>query len=363
LPSIVEPVAFHQKQEGGQVIRSLEIDNFRCFRSSRLDDIRRFNILTGVNGSGKTAFLESIFVAGGGSPEIYLRTNAWRGKDIIGVTPATLLPLFEDFFYQFDSTAGLRIRFRESSGDEREVRIAVSPSGVIKLPFDSKAAEVSLSRDLKFTWKTPKGTIDSKVEVGPEGLRIPQPEDVFTIAFLNQLTAGGAKDNADRWSSLAEKNMEGPVQAAVSRVFPQVEGLTVLTPQGVGMIHASVRGVARKVPLGLVSAGVNKFVSMLVSIAWAAHGVVLIDEIENGLYHKLFPQIWKEVSEFARENKTQLFAATHRKEFLEAIAPVVDEGDKDYSLLRMEKQNGEVRISRFAGRQFAGAIERGFEIR
>jgi AAA15 family ATPase/GTPase len=350
--------------EGYQVIRSLEIDNFRCFKSAHLDDVRRFNILTGENGSGKTALLESIFIAGGGSAEIYLRVNAWRGQDLIGVAPA-LLPLFEDFFYQFDSRAGLRIKLNDSSGDQREVRIALAPTEVISLPFEHKSSEASASRDLKFIWKTPKGTIDSRIEIEAGKLRIaqPQPEDTFPIAFLNQMTLGGAKENADRFSIISSKNKEGLIEATVNRIFPQVTGLSVLTSVGLGTIHASIRGVSRKIPIGLVSSGVNKFVAILCAIAWAEHGIVLIDEIENGMYYKVLPQMWREITNFARENKTQIFAATHSKEFLEAIAPFAQADDKDHSLLHLEKENGEARITGFRGKEFAGAIKSGFEVR
>ena len=177
------------------------------------------------------------------------------------------------------------------------------------------------------------------------------------------MTDGGAKDNADRFSIVSGKNMERPVEDAVNRVFPQVTGLTVLTSVGLGTIHASIRGVARKIPIGLVSSGVNKFVAILISIAWASHGIVLIDEIENGLYYKLFPQMWDEISKFATANKTQIFAATHSREFLEAITPAVDNDAKNYSLLHLEKLNGEARVNSFDGRKFTSAIKSGFEVR
>ena len=67
-----------------QMIRDLEIDNFRCFSHVMVPDIRRFTVITGESGSGKTALLESMFVASGGSPEIYLRTEAWRGEGKAG---------------------------------------------------------------------------------------------------------------------------------------------------------------------------------------------------------------------------------------------------------------------------------------
>src|SRR5689334_11148037 len=73
------------QNEGYQVIRSLEVVNFRCFKSLRLDDVRRFSFITGANASGKIALLESLFISGGNDFEIYIRTDAWRGREAIPV--------------------------------------------------------------------------------------------------------------------------------------------------------------------------------------------------------------------------------------------------------------------------------------
>jgi AAA15 family ATPase/GTPase len=349
--------------EGCQVIRSLEVNNFRCFKSASFPDLRRLNIVTGKNGSGKTALLESLFVVGGGSAEIYIRTNIFRGRDFIGFTPDSVMPIFEDFFYNFDPTDGMRIVFKDSNGDEREVRIVVGSKETINLPFDRKASEATASRDLRFIWKSPKGQTDSVVEVTKDGLRINQPTDVFPMVFLNQMTVGSPKDNADRWSVISAKNQEHPVEEAVRKLFPAVLGLSVLSSAGTPAVHVLVKGLDRKIPAGLLSAGVNKFISILVAISFAANGAVLIDEIENGLYYKTHRGMWEAIAEFAVANKTQIFATTHSKEFLEAIAPIVESDEKNHSFLRLEKENGQVKIESFAGKEYAGAVKSGFEVR
>ena len=66
---------------GFQMIDSLSIKNFRLFKDVKVDGCRRINILVGENGSGKTALLEALFLAAGVSPELALRTRAWRGVD------------------------------------------------------------------------------------------------------------------------------------------------------------------------------------------------------------------------------------------------------------------------------------------
>jgi predicted ATPase len=162
---------------------------------------------------------------------------------------------------------------------------------------------------------------------------------------------------------LSARNAEEPITAAVARIFPEVKGLSVLSPGGNPSIYAEVRGLNRKIPAGLLSAGVNKLIVILVAIESWRRGVVLIDEIENGLYYKIDQAIWAAISDFAIENETQLFVTTHSKEFLEAVAPLANQGDKKYSLFRIERDNGEARVEEFGGREFAGAVERGFEVR
>jgi AAA15 family ATPase/GTPase len=172
-----------------------------------------------------------------------------------------------------------------------------------------------------------------------------------------------ARETAARWSTLSARNAEEPITTAVAKLFPEVKGLSVLSPGGVPSIHAEVKGLNRKIPVGLLSAGVNKLIVLLVTIASLPGGVVLIDEIENGLYYKIENPMWTAIADFAVQNDTQLIVTTHSKEFLEAVAPLANWDDKSYTLLRMERENGEVRVQNFGGKEFAGAVERGFEVR
>ena len=45
------------------MITKLRISNFRCFKSLRLEGLRRLNLIIGLNASGKTALLEALAYA------------------------------------------------------------------------------------------------------------------------------------------------------------------------------------------------------------------------------------------------------------------------------------------------------------
>ena len=44
------------------MIENVKIDNFRCFSELEITDLKRFNIIVGENASGKSAFLESLYL-------------------------------------------------------------------------------------------------------------------------------------------------------------------------------------------------------------------------------------------------------------------------------------------------------------
>jgi len=138
-------------RENYLMIRSLDIENFRCFKKVHLGNVRRFTFITGSNGSGKTAFLESLFITGGRDFGIYLRTNAWRGREKYPIpkNPSDIIPLIEDYFHQFNVTTGISVRFIDQYSGEREVRVVAAPQDTLTLPFDIDISEAAPSTNLK----------------------------------------------------------------------------------------------------------------------------------------------------------------------------------------------------------------------
>lgn len=347
-----------------QMIRSLHIENFRCFASARTGNIRRFTIVTGENGSGKTALLEALFVSAGGSQEICLRAGAWRGNElIIANTPSSASSVFEDLFHKFNVGAGLKISFEDTRKNRREIQI-IADEEVVNIPFDSKLSESSLlSTGLRFYWKTPDGDFEPQIEVTPKAIRVSKVVNPYPMIMLNQLTFQSPVENAQRYSDLSTKNQEKAVIETLQGIFPQVEDLSIQVKGNSPILFAKVKGVDRKMPLGLVSAGIHKFLAILLAITSTPHGAVLIDEVENGLYYKLLTPMWEMLMKHCIENKCQLIVTTHSKEFLDSLAPLIARNEQDFSLLRTEWKNGEATISSFSGKEFAAAIESGFEVR
>ncbi|WP_448573154.1 AAA family ATPase [Trichothermofontia sp.] len=68
------------------VLRSIEIQNFRCFDSLKASGFERLNLISGKNNIGKTALLEAIFLNSAPRPDtIFLLRQVRREPEVLKV--------------------------------------------------------------------------------------------------------------------------------------------------------------------------------------------------------------------------------------------------------------------------------------
>ncbi|MGQ9778739.1 MAG: AAA family ATPase [Bacillota bacterium] len=144
------------------------------------------------------------------------------------------------------------------------------------------------------------------------GLRtvpIPPPPP-FPAFFLTARTRIPLQEDAERFGRLELVGRQEALLKALQVIEPRLCRLAVVVAGGVPIIHGDI-GLERLVPLPIMGEGMTRFASLVLAMANAPNGVVLIDEIENGLHHTILPQVWRAIGETARDFNTQVFATTH----------------------------------------------------
>ena len=141
-------------------------------------------------------------------------------------------------------------------------------------------------------------------------------------------------------------------------VFPEVGDITVENNAGVWMIYISAPYIgSQMIPMALHSAGLDRFVAILLGIASAPKGIVLVDQLENGLYYETLPAVWKAIHRFANEYKTQVFVTTHSSECLQAAGGAIHSVPSDFALVRANLDDqGERWLDTFSGDKLDGAF-------
>jgi len=77
-------------------------------------------------------------------------------------------------------------------------------------------------------------------------------------------------------------------------------------------------------------------------LACAKDGILLVDEIENGIHWTVLPEVWIFILKVAKRLNVQVFATTHSNDCLKAFHQATKE-DKDMEgvAVRIEKKEAE----------------------
>ena len=344
------------------MIDSVRIRRFRCFESAEASGLGRINLVVGDNRSGKTAFLEALYLTCGNSPENHMKVRGWRGfgETLIKLSSSDVSSgaLWRDLFFRFDTSAVASIDM--SGSPSRSLSIALEERATISVPV--KGADVLAP--VVFTWKDAK---DKPLKSVPrftekEGLLLPIVAVGIQGAMLGPVSA---RELARLFSDLDKRNMAKPVVEALRTQFPEIETVSVQIEEAVGqLLYAQIRSMPAKIPLPFVSAGINRLFAMLLNIETYPRGAVFIDEVENGIYFRRLPEMWRSLDEASRRQGTQLFVSTHSQETLNSLLSIIKGHESDFRLIRITRDDdGRSRIRVVKGIDFEAALEERVEVR
>ena len=118
-------------------------------------------------------------------------------------------------------------------------------------------------------------------------------------------------------------------------------------------------GLPELVPLNVMGEGMVRVARLVLSIAKSPKGVVLVDEIENGIHHSAMEKVWAAVSRAANEYDTQVFATTHSLECVHAAHQAIPEGLR---LHRLQPDTGRTSVA-YGTDEIEAAVRHNVEVR
>lgn len=362
---------------------SFAVRDFRCFTELKIGPLDRVNLVAGRNDVGKTALLEACWLHHGPNvPDLARRVNAFRGLSEIDMNEP-FLELFRD--YAPGSAAEVRSTGTWSN-KPRILRIYREEPQTVEIPVDEASSGRSASDRTSLTvrrsryqllfeytdendkvskswgWPLQRQVSSDLVELGllshQESLG-DRPSGIF----LPALHRPGGKEDIDRFSAIEVAQGQEAVTGILSKIDPRIRRLAVIVVNGTPIIHADI-GIRRLIPVPLIGAGACRLLSIALAIASAQDGIVLVDEIENGLYHGVMVDVWKGIVAFARQYNVQLFATTHSAECIRAAhSAFAGDTEHDFRLHRLECAKGGIRAVTYTEETLSAALEAGLEIR
>jgi predicted ATPase len=349
------------------MIESIEINSFRCFKKLGVQRCAPINVVVGDNGAGKTALLEAIFLALCTNPQKGALLRQWRGNDpqFSGAADAIIEALYAELFHKLDFSQVPEVRLRGKGPATRSLRI-MRRRGAVRIPSGAKSAEeTEILSPIVFEWTdVKKKKHRAGVKVTSQGIEFESTGEVLPTYFFYAAQAPiVARENADRFTDLRRTRRDRDFVRLFTDVFDWVDDISVESSVGTPVLSASVRGPNLVLPLTAVSGGVNRMAAILLAIAHRPEGIVLVDEVENGVFFTKYLPFTRAIVRFAREYGCQLFLSTHSQEWLRAFAEAAGPEVADIALWRIERTEKGPAVTQFSGSTFKAGIELGAEVR
>ena len=361
------------------MFQQVRIKHFRLFGDLEIDRLSRINLLGGRNNSGKTTALEALFLlSGGGNPELALRISLFRGikeaKGSENVVPATY---WKPLFSEFDMHSPIEIDGEHSRLGTLALTIALERQNIIELLKPNAEEDVADPWVLKTSCtRTPKararhGKIRQRgrkvqargsIRVTGQGLEIEAPESVspFQAVFVSS-RIGSLQEDAARLGRLRTQKQGDLLTKALRIVEPRLQGVEDNSASGTPMIWGDI-GLRELVPLSAMGEGMTRVSRLVLAISSARGGVVLMDEIENGIHHSIMSKVWEVVAEAAKLFDTQVFATTHSFECFQAAHEALSSDEWRYYRLDRNK-DGASHCMTFDPEDVETAVRHGMEVR
>jgi predicted ATPase len=354
------------------MIKTLEIKNFRCFKDLYLREFKRFNLIVGDSGSGKTALLEAIFLAGAANPEIWMRLRQWRGASAafrLTGTRASYESLFRDIFHNFEKRRPVRIEFSDYKTQLRSLKISYpsqdkySTRMISEFPNGVSDENTTTFEPIVFAWKSKGKEQKARVDLKEGKMLFKGFNSIYPVWFSSPLI-NEAQLIAQLFSELSLKNKVGPLLAAIKELYPELQDIGIESIAGDLALCASTPSLREKIPIGTISSGITRFLSLMLAIASNPGGVLLIDEFEVGFYYATLPKLLDAILNFCEQNDVQIIASTHSYEFMQALVPLIkkrEKTDNEFCFLRAVRAGSASTIKILE--DAPSAIESVFEVR
>ena len=120
----------------------------------------------------------------------------------------------------------------------------------------------------------------------------------------------------------------------------------------------------RPVPLLSLGDGATRMFCVALGLANCRNGLLLIDEVENGVHYSVQSKFWKMVMRAAEAHNAQVVATTHSKDCINGFAAAaLDCPDVSGGLVRIGRRNGELRAVEYSTEELQTAAEQNIEVR
>ncbi|MCP4350159.1 MAG: AAA family ATPase [Desulfobacterales bacterium] len=318
------------------MIKSLSINNFRCFRKTKISGFKNINLIGGQNNSGKTALLESLFINLSPRASTIMSLRRFRRESL---EFAKNMPerAWNNLFFNLNINDTLNIISFDSNGNTyNNIQILCDESadqfnGIFNEEEQGNDDLIDL-RNLLSEKEHTRSTLNislikddnkqllSSVIAHSKGIitkdltKIPDTKKANYIPASSRLSSNALSREYDKAD--IKGNAENLLKAIrlIDKSVTEIKTFNIGEP---AVYLKKSEGVY--LPVYLYGEAISKTTDFILRIINDPNSVLLIDEIENGIHHTNQYELWKIIFELSSLFNVQIFATTHSCEMVQSF--------------------------------------------
>ena len=357
------------------MLKSLKIENFRCFPFFEMGQLGRLNLIVGTNNSGKTSILEAIqllldapitfdFKVLGeiitGRSE-YVMNDEYQDKNLV------VRHLFYNHQIHIDSK--FAISGKSFTGNQTKLIISIKNINIqhtnqeslllcVKRLKDIMEIETSikLSSEGMLSLKTLQDTVNSLINHSKSNIQFVNSSSLTTEKALNLFEDTVLTPEEDLVIQALQI-----IEPQIKRIAPLIGKNGYKGTRGSFIVQTPEN---QRIPIGSMGDGMWRMLGLALAIVNAKDGVLLVDEIDTGLHFTVMSDMWKMIWETAKRLNVQVFATTHSNDCWQSLADIANAenpSEDGITIHRIEK--GKTQSIVFTEDEIEIAAEEGIEVR
>ncbi len=348
-------------------LNSFEAVRYRGIDGLSFPRLARANLITGVNGIGKTAALEAMWLFTGR----YNTSFLWNGN--VQRSAKTVLDPIARLAKGALELLGVE------NGSEHSLKASFQAFSEIEGP---RLLNVNDSVDKPLAMPPVVGRIDNCVDGclpqrNTQGIR---PTPVGSVIFQdheqpttrpNCIVLGVGfqpeipNESLQRYSDMVRANHKKDFTNAINLILPTVRDVEILADEFGEPYLSAITTDEVQLPLYALGGGVARLSQLFLGCFTSRGGVLYADEVENGLHHSVLEDVWAHARVWMQQWNVQLIATTHSDECIRAAMAAFEDVPDELAIHKLFRnaETEKVEVITFTGEALEGARDLNLETR
>ena len=358
---------------------SLEVQRFHGFQDLRIEKLGRVNLIVGKNNIGKSSLLQAIqLYAVRGFPtaiwQLLETRDELKGRPVIQTPEEALLSLKYLFFGRKEIAGPIDPITIGPINPEQQLQISIGFFRA-KVDHDGNAVweilqpeeynrEVNLIPRLLISLGKTFSTSYPLENTRYAGLVRTEAKGINIVSI--EANGLNEQDIGQLWDKIALTDHEQAVLKALRIIAPGSEAIGIITDSQYKrrIPIVKVKGIPEPLPIRSLGDGMQRMLGIALALVNAQNGILLIDEIENGLHHSIQGDLWKLIFQLAHRLNVQVFATTHSWDCIAGFQKAVEvEESEEGVLTRLDYKKDDITATMFDKRKLAIATQEHIEVR